>query len=124
MKKCIEINNLTVSYEDGINVLDHINFTANYGDFILLYGNSGSGKSTLSNCLNGIIPYYTNASIEGDICINGSCINEMNIVERSKFIGSVLQNAEEQIIHDYVEDEIAFALENQGIEVDSIKNLN
>lgn len=53
MKKIIECNSLTASY-DGGNVLEKLSFTISEGDYLCILGENGSGKSTLVKCLLGI----------------------------------------------------------------------
>ena len=123
MKPCIEIQDLTVCYNEAAPIVEGINLRCHYGDFVLISGSSGSGKSTLLNCLNGIIPHFTPAKMTGRICIDGQEVSEKSIVERSYLVGSVLQNADEQIINDQVEDEVAFALENMAVARDAIQEI-
>lgn len=52
--------------------------------------------------------------------IDGKDVTKLKISERSKLIGTVLQNADEQIIYDLVNEEIAFGCENLNIASEEI----
>ncbi|MCG8485562.1 MAG: ATP-binding cassette domain-containing protein [Clostridia bacterium] len=83
--------------------LKDINLSINEGEFILLLGESGSGKSTLGRVFNRIVPEFYGGKIGGE-------------VEGLKDVGMVFQDPEKQLVMDQVEREIAFGLENIGIE--------
>lgn len=76
-------------------------------------GVSGEGKSTLLSIINGVIPFVNSGEFSGNVEIDGKDVTKLKISERSKLIGTVLQNADEQIIYDLVNEEIAFGCENQ-----------
>ncbi len=88
---------------------------------MLLSGLSGSGKSTLLSSINGIIPNAIYAKQSGDILIDGGSIIGKSIAEISRKVGSVLQNADSQIVHSRVEDEIAFGCENKNMPIELIR---
>ena len=97
------------------NVLENINLTVEYGETVLLSGVSGEGKSTLLSIINGVIPFVNSGEFSGSVEIDGKDVTKLKISERSKLIGTVLQNADEQIIYDLVNEEIAFGCENLNI---------
>lgn len=102
------------------NVLENINFTVEYGETVLLSGVSGEGKSTLLSIINGVIPFVNSGEFSGSVEIDGKDVTKLKISERSKLIGTVLQNADEQIIYDLVNEEIAFGCENLNIASEEI----
>lgn len=102
------------------NVLENINLTVEYGETVLLSGVSGEGKSTLLSIINGVIPFVNSGEFSGSVEIDGKDVTKLKISERSKLIGTVLQNADEQIIYDLVNDEIAFGCENLNIASEKI----
>lgn len=103
-------------------ILENFEIQINYGEITLISGLSGSGKSTLLSLINGIIPRVVNGNFKGEIFIDGKNSFGMSMSEISQKVGTVLQNAEEQIIHQIVEDEIAFGCENFGFPADEISN--
>ena len=102
------------------NVLENINLTVEYGETVLLSGVSGEGKSTLLSIINGVIPFVNSGEFSGSVEIDGKDVTRLKISERSKLIGTVLQNADEQIIYDLVNEEIAFGCENLNITSEEI----
>lgn len=119
----IAIRLIEVSFKyDGAkeNVLENINLTVEYGETVLLSGVSGEGKSTLLSIINGVIPFVNSGEFSGSVEIDGKDVTKLKISERSKLIGTVLQNADEQIIYDLVNEEIAFGCENLNIASEEI----
>lgn len=117
MKECgqaaIELRDYSVRYRGtDTPVLSHVSLSLHYGELVILAGLSGEGKSTLLSSCNGVIPNFTPADQEGDILVDGASILGQSIAKIARTVGSVLQNAENQIVHARVEDEIAFACEN------------
>lgn len=117
----IEIQELSFKYKGGANYsLKDINLKINKGECILLCGKSGCGKSTLLKLINGIIPEFYDGDICGSVRVNGINTFTTEIHELSKFVGSVFQNPKTQFYTTNTTDEIAFGLENYGIDTETI----
>lgn len=117
----IEIRELSFKYKGGANYsLKDINLKINKGECILLCGKSGCGKSTLLKLINGIIPEFYDGDICGSVRVNGINTFTTEIHELSKFVGSVFQNPKTQFYTTNTTDEIAFGLENYGIDTETI----
>ena len=113
----IEIRGLSFKYKGGFNYsLKGINLNVKKGECILLCGRSGCGKSTLLKLMNGIIPEFYNGDISGSVMVNGMNTFTAPIYKLSKNVGSVFQNPKTQFYTTNTTDEIAFGLENYGIE--------
>ena len=115
MKILIKIENLSHIYnynkKDQIKALDSINLEIKSGDFISIIGSNGSGKSTLAKHMNCLLLPTT-----GDIWVDKMNTRDTNKVwEIRRKVGMVFQNPDNQIIATTVEDDIAFGLENIGI---------
>ena len=121
MKSLIDIKNLIFEYvrrdKDGevdgfTRAIDDVSFDVSQGDFIAILGPNGSGKSTLAKHLNSLL-YPT----EGVVYVDGKDTSlEENVWDVRKTCGMVFQNPENQIIGTIVEEDVAFAPENMGIE--------
>ena len=113
----IEIRALSFKYKGGFNYsLKGINLNVKKGECILLCGRSGCGKSTLLKLMNGIIPEFYNGDISGSVMVNGMNTFTAPIYKLSKNVGSVFQNPKTQFYTTNTTYEIAFGLENYGIE--------
>ncbi len=117
MQPVISVVQLTFKYP-GSNqtALSDVSFQVKAGEFVGITGPAGAGKSTLALCLNGIIPHFQAGTYQGKVLIDGRDTFETDCSEISRKVGSVFQDPEAQIVAPTVEDEIAFGLENFGIE--------
>lgn len=120
----IKVKNVTYKYPTGDeNVLKNINLSIEQGQFYALIGNNGAGKTTLCNLLRGLIPHFHNGELDGELFIYGKEIRDWDLGELSDKIGFVFQNPFTQIsgVKDTVFEEIAYGLENLGVEIEEIK---
>ncbi len=115
MNLALELKDITFSYDGRTPVLDRLSLEIPYGQFAVLQGLSGTGKTTLLSVINGVIPQVTPGHLEGKVVIDGEDASAWSIARRARKVGSALQNADDQIVHDTVEDEVAFGCENLGI---------
>jgi len=95
--------------------LKNINLDIYPGERILIAGPSGSGKSTLGHCLNGLIPFSYPGECSGSLTVDGVDACKSSIFELSRHVGTVLQDPDGQFIGLTVEEDIAFALENDCV---------
>ncbi len=122
MKKAVEVRDLSFSYPgETRKILDHADFTLEYGEFAVLSGISGEGKTTLLGLLNGVIPFLTPGKREGKIFLAGEDCTDRKAGERAFFAGTVLQNADEQIVYEKAADEAAFGCENLNLPPEEIE---
>lgn len=91
-------------------------FEVHPGEVMLIAGASGCGKTTLMRCINGLIPLTYSGELSGSIEIFGKDARSLSMAELSQTIGTMLQDPERQIVGSYVLNEVAFGLENLGIE--------
>lgn len=114
------IKNLTFFYPESQKpALNDINLTVSQGEFITVCGKSGSGKSTLLRHLKGILTPH--GVRQGEIFFEGRNVFELPLREQAEKIGFILQNPESQIVTDKVWHELAFGLENLGLDRDTIR---
>ena len=118
----ITIKNLSFQYSTEEDfVLRNIDLSVHQGECILLCGKSGCGKSTLLKIINGIIPEFYQGKITGSVEVAGMNPFETEIYKISEKVGSVFQNPKTQFYTTNTTDEIAFALENYGVEREKIQ---
>jgi energy-coupling factor transport system ATP-binding protein len=116
----IDFEHLTYSYPSSdpdraaSPVLDDLSLHVDQGDFVLVVGPSGAGKSTLLRCINGLVPHFYGGMLEGRIRVAGRDPVALEPRRMSNVVGFVFQDPEAQAVVDIVEDELAFAMENQG----------
>ena len=107
---------ISFSYPDGTRIFDHLSFTAEKGEHLLILSEPGSGKSTLSRLLTGALPGYTGGNLDGYAEFDGKDILSLPPYERMEIIGRVSQNTDEMLLFSSVEEEISFPLMNLGLE--------
>ncbi len=115
-KPVFNINNLNFTYPNGREILKGIDFSVNEGEVVALLGNNGAGKSTLCKVILGINKNYT-----GEIVLENENINDLNIFNRGKQIGYVMQNPNHSITESTVFDEVAYSLKLEKLDVKTIE---
>ncbi|MDU5333838.1 energy-coupling factor ABC transporter ATP-binding protein [Enterococcus sp.] len=112
MKPIIEINQIEFSYqEEAAPALKDVSFSIQKGEWIAIVGHNGSGKSTLAKAINGLhLPQ------NGTVTVGGMELSEETVWDIRRMVGMVFQNPDNQFVGATVEDDVAFGLENQGIE--------
>lgn len=114
------VKNLTFTYPGKQEpALKEINFNVEPGEFIAVCGQSGSGKSTLLRNLKPILAPH--GKKQGKILFYGEPIEDMSRENQAARIGYVLQNPDNQIVTDKVWHELAFGLENLGMDTMTIR---
>jgi subfamily B ATP-binding cassette protein MsbA len=108
-EQAIEFQDVTFYYNEGRDVLKHINLTVPKGKTVALVGQSGSGKSTLVD----LIPRYHDVR-QGSILMDGKDLREVRIHDLRALIGNV--NQEAILFNDTFYNNITFGVENATME--------
>ncbi len=119
MENIIKTEKLTYCYNENefSTVLDNLDINIKKGEFVCLLGHNGSGKSTLAKHFNAIL-----LPSGGTCYVNGIDTKDDNkLFEIRKNVGMVFQNPDNQLVATIVEDDVAFALENLGVESSVIR---
>ena len=118
----IELEHINFGYKEKQLVLYDINISVQKGECILLCGESGCGKTTVTKLINGLIPHFTDGCfLEGKAEAAGMRIADTELYELAKQIGSVFQNPKSQFFNLDTDSELAFGLENEGVDPGKIK---
>lgn len=103
--------------EPPLKVLEHIDLTIEQGSFVALLGHNGCGKSTIAKHFNAML-LPTGGTV---------LVKEMNTSDEAlkyevrRTVGMVLQNPDNQLVSTIVEEDVAFGLENLGVETQEIR---
>ncbi|MFC8688969.1 energy-coupling factor transporter ATPase [Brevibacillus porteri] len=104
----------TYDGEDGkqVPVLQGVDLTIQKGSFVSVLGHNGSGKSTMAKLMNALLlPEGGTVLISGMDTKDGEMLWEIR-----RHVGMVFQNPDNQIVGATVEDDVAFGLENMGVD--------
>ncbi len=119
----IKTENLTYSYpsidDENVvkNVFKNLNIEIEKGSFTAVLGHNGCGKSTLAKHFNAIL-----LPTGGKVYVSGMDTQKEDLLfDIRKDAGMVFQNPDNQIVAAIVEDEVAFAPENLGVEPSEIR---
>ena len=113
MKPVIVFENVHYTYPgDELESLCGIDLAIEQGSFVAVLGHNGSGKSTLAKHMNAIL-----VPDAGRVTVCGfDTAEEANLLEVRRRVGMVFQNPDNQLVANVVEDDVAFAPENLGVE--------
>ena len=119
----IELKNVSYMYEcedeEPSLVLDNVNLTVQEGEFIGVVGHNGCGKSTLAKLINGLL-----SPTSGDILVMSlNTKDENSLTEIRRNVGMIFQNPDNQMVATIVEEDVAFGVENLGVEPSEIRRL-
>ncbi len=84
----VSFQNVCFSYEDGVQILNNVNFTAKPGDTYAIVGPTGAGKSTIVN----LISRFYNVD-SGTITIDGTDISKVTLSSLRKQMGIMMQDS-------------------------------
>lgn len=121
----IEFKNVNFSYvvdddEENkvtVDVLKNFNLTIEKGSFVAILGHNGSGKSTTAKLINGI-----NIAQSGEVIVDRQKVEDNDtIFDIRRKVGMVFQNPDNQIVSSIVEEDVAFGVENLGVEPKEIR---
>ncbi|MBM3327042.1 MAG: ABC transporter ATP-binding protein [Calditrichaeota bacterium] len=87
-------------------VLRNLNFRLSSGELCVLWGKNGSGKSTLAQLLAGLVEPSSGSLI----------ISRSNRSDNCPIVGLLMQDPQSQIMASNAEREIAWGLENLGLD--------
>ena len=123
MASIIRAENASFQYQsqtegvEGIHAVKGVSFEVQEGEFLAVLGSNGSGKSTLAKLINALF-----LPTDGAIYVNGiDTSNEEMVWDVRSTCGMVFQNPDNQLVATIVEEDVAFGLENMGVEPSEIR---
>jgi energy-coupling factor transporter ATP-binding protein EcfA2 len=121
MEICVEVKDLSVETVNGFKILEGVSLSVSCGEFVVVSGPSGGGKSTLLKVLLGVKDVLEGFRIEGRVRVLGVDVVKNGFAKLFGKVGVVLQNPVNQVFSLTVEEEIAFPLENAGLDPEEIR---
>ena len=122
MSNIIKAENASFQYQstdegEGIRAVKSVSFEVQEGEFVAVLGSNGSGKSTLAKLINALFLPTDGAIYVNDIDTS----NEEMVWDVRSTCGMVFQNPDNQLVATIVEEDVAFGLENMGVEPSEIR---
>lgn len=110
----MSFENVTFTYmpddETVKPAVEGLSFSIKQGEWIALVGHNGSGKSTIAKLMNGLL--FPQSGIVNTM---EQTLSEESLWEIRSQMGMVFQNPDNQFVGATVQDDVAFALENNGV---------
>lgn len=101
--------------------LRDINLALAPGTLTLIVGASGCGKSTLLRALNGLVPKFFPGDFAGTVKVLGTDLAQVELHDVGRTSSMIFQNPRTQFFTNYVDTELAFALENYAVPPQQIR---
>ena len=119
MEPIVSLENVSFRYPQSADAaLHNVTLEIRPGTFTAVLGHNGSGKSTLAKHLNAIL-----LPDEGRVTVKGMDTRQEDLLlPIRRTVGMVFQNPDNQIVASVVEDDVAFAPENLGVEPGEIRH--
>ncbi|MBO4886153.1 MAG: energy-coupling factor transporter ATPase [Clostridia bacterium] len=114
----ISVKDVSYKYRDDADeAVRGVSFEVDEGEFVAILGSNGSGKSTLAKLVNALF-----VPTAGSVTVCGiDTRDEARTWDVRAACGMVFQNPDNQIVATIVEEDVAFGLENMGVEPREIR---
>jgi energy-coupling factor transport system ATP-binding protein len=113
----ITFDHVTFTYPDApAPALRDVDLTIEEGELLLLVGRTGTGKSTFLGAINGLVPHFTGGVLQGSVTVAGRRTSDFPPRELADLVGGVGQAPAQGFVTDVVEDELAYTMENLGLD--------
>jgi len=122
-ENAIVVEKLTYEYPGSeetpnVQVFEGLDIQIEEGSFVAVLGHNGCGKSTLAKHFNAIL-----LPTGGSVHVYGlDTADEEKLIDIRRTVGMVFQNPDNQIVANVVEEDVAFAPENLGVEPTEIRH--
>lgn len=105
---------------DRAPVISNATFAIEDGSFCLVVGATGAGKSTLLQMVNGLVPRFSGGTLHGEVLIDGRSTASVQPRDLAGMVGYCPQDAASAFVTDTVETELAWTMEQLGIDRDTM----
>ena len=113
----LSFQNVTFTYPEGERpALAGVTVDIPDGGFVLALGATGAGKSTFLRSANGLVPHFTGGTFAGRVFVAGRDTLANPPRRLADVVAFVPQDAGASFVLDGVEDEIAYGMENLGVD--------
>lgn len=117
MTTALRFDGVTFHYPGSdVAALDGVSLAIDEGTFALAAGPTGSGKSTLLRAANGLVPHFTGGSFAGRVTAGGRDTLRYAPRHLADAVAFVPQDPAASFVLDRVEDELAYGMENLGVD--------
>ncbi len=113
---------VSVTYADAAApVLRDVDLEVPEGELVLVVGRTGSGKSTLLGTVNGLVPAFSGGTLRGEVLVGGRSTVGTPPRELADVVGYVGQDPSATFVTDVVEDELAYGMEQLGLDPQTMR---
>ena len=112
----VEAQDLEYAYPDGTPALRGISFRIGHGESVGVVGGNGAGKSTLLWHLNACL-----LPSKGTVRIGETPVNRSTAAEIRRYVGSIFQDADDQLFMPTVGEDVAFGPRNMRLPPDEVE---
>jgi len=117
MTDALVFEGVRFTYPDGPRpAIDGVDLRVGEGAFALAVGPTGSGKSTLLRAANGLVPQFTGGTFSGRVSVGGRDTLAHAPRRLADVVAFVPQDPAATFVLDRVEDELAYGMENLGVD--------
>jgi energy-coupling factor transport system ATP-binding protein len=117
MSEALAFDAVSFAYPDADGpALRDVSVTIDEGTFALAVGPTGAGKSTLLRASNGLVPHFTGGTFRGRVRVAGRDTLAEPPRRLADAVAFVPQDPASSFVVDRVEDELAYGMENLGVE--------
>ncbi len=113
----IRFDDVSVTYTDASTpTISGVDLFIDEGELCVVTGRTGVGKSTLLGCINGLVPHFTGGHLSGAVTVDGISTATRPPREMAELVGVVGQDPLAGFVTDTVEEELAYAMEQLGVD--------
>ena len=118
----IRFDRVTVTYDGAPTpALADVDLEIPEGELCLAVGPTGSGKSTLLRAVNGLVPRFSGGHLAGTVSVDGRSTATYPPRDLADVVGYVGQDPAGGFVTDTVEEELAYVMENLGVDAATMR---